>query len=543
MIKKLENNISDVLKENVSLDKPGIEGPDFAMNIAMRLAKKLKKNPMIIAEEIKEKINGNEYINKIEIVKPGFINIFVKDEFYREVLREVNEMYHDYGKGERKGEKINVEFVSANPTGPLVVVSGRSASVGDSMVRILNFAGYDAFAEYYVNDAGNQIEKFALSLFAYYKHHYKGEELVLPEDGYGGEFVENIMKELVKKYELKNKNDDEIINTFKEKGPEIVMEKNKRVLDIFRVRFDRFQSEKEIREKGIIEDVIKKLNNKGKLKEKDGALWFEGKDKEWVIKKSKDGDYTYIVPDVSYHVDKYNRGYDRIIDLLGPDHHGHIERMKEMLESIGLDIGKFEYIIIQLVTLLKDGKKLEMSKRKGVYVSLEEFLLSLSQMMGNDEIVSEAVNAARYFFVRRKNSSHLNFDMNLAVSNNDENPVYYVQYAHARIKSLFRRGGYDFASFNMSTDNMQFTDDERKILRHIAYFPVIIENISKTYSVHDIPFYLEELAGLYHSYYYNNRILDADEKDRDKRLFISKAVGIVISNGLSLIGVNPVERM
>ncbi len=543
MIEKIKNDIEKSIKDltdaKIKIDVPSIDGPDFSLNIAMQLAKKLKKSPRTIAEDIKKRIENLEYISKIEIAGPGFINIFLKNHFYYDVLDNACKKKDEYGSSNfGKNKKILVEFVSANPTGPMVVVSGRAASVGDSLVRIMKKAGFDAYSEYYVNDAGNQAEKFAESLMAYYKHIYWDEELNIPEGGYGGEYVKELMEDIIKE---KAENED-ILELFRRESVKRMMDNNKKILEIFRVYFDYYQSEKEIRDSGIVDEVFETLKKNGKIIQKEGALWFSvSEDKEWVVKKT-DGNYTYIMPDIAYHKHKYDRGYDKMIDLFGPDHHGHIERMKEMIKAIGLNEEKMEFVIIQFVALLKDGEKLEMSKRKGTFVSLEEFLQALTEMIGKKGISEESIDAARYFFVRRKNSSHLNFDMNLAVSTNDENPVYYVQYAYARIKSLFRRADIDFDVL-IPDKISDFTEEERKILRHISLFPEKIKEISINYNTHEMPFYLEELSSMFHSYYYNNRFIQEDKKLQNKRLNIAKSVAIVIKNGLSLIGVNAPERM
>ncbi|HHU28579.1 TPA: arginine--tRNA ligase, partial [bacterium] len=438
---KLKQGIKEALEKanfNLEIEEKDIviETPrektfgDYSSNIAMQLTRVLRTNPRNIATSIIENFNKDEYgVEKIEIAGPGFINFFMKVESLSGVILDILKAKDDFGKNDLgKGIKFNVEYVSANPTGDLHIGHARQAALGDSICRILETCGYDVTREYYVNDAGNQIHNLALSLIARYYQLFDIDK-PLPEDGYYGNDIIDIASEIKSKYGDKYLNDDskETYEFFREYGLKAELEKIKQDLEYFRVKFNVWSSEQAIRDKGSIEKVVEFLREKGYLYEHDNATWFKsssfGDDKDRVIIKS-DGSYTYITPDIAYHLDKLERGYDYLVDLLGADHHGYINRMKAAIMALGYEADKLEIDIVQMVRAIKDGEEFKMSKRSGKALTLRDLC---------DEA---GVDAIRYFFVARSPSSHLDFDIDLATKQSNENPVYYVQYAHARMCSI-----------------------------------------------------------------------------------------------------------
>lgn len=460
----VEVDVSDI---NIETPRETAFG-DYSTNIAMQLTKKLRMNPRVIATSIIENFDKDKYdIEKIEIAGPGFINFFVKTESLASIISEILAKKDSYGQNNSgNGIKFNVEFVSANPTGDLHIGHARQASLGDSICRILEACGYDVTREYYVNDAGNQIHNLALSLIARY-HQAFNIDKPLPEDGYYGSDIIDIANEIKGKFGDKFLNDDsdETYEFFRNYGRDAELEKLKRDLEYFRVKFDVWSSEQAIRNKGSIEKVIEELDKKGYLYQSEDATWFKstlfGDDKDRVIIKS-DGSYTYITPDIAYHKDKLNRGYDYLVDLLGADHHGYINRMKAAIMALGYNADKLSIDIVQMVRAIKDGEEFKMSKRSGKALTLRDLC---------DEA---GVDAIRYFFVARSSTSHLDFDIDLATKQSNENPVYYVQYAHARmcsIKKLASQAGIeikDDLKLNMLTQS-----SENELLKHLHDFEVL----------------------------------------------------------------------
>ncbi|NLY79207.1 MAG: arginine--tRNA ligase, partial [Lysinibacillus sp.] len=446
-VEQLQQSIKDALK--AAVDKAGlveegaqynihIEVPkdksngDFATNLAMQLTKLAKKPPRQIAEAIVENLEteGTD-IEKVEIAGPGFINITVRKDFLAEIIKAVKEQSENYGRSKAGGgEKIQVEFVSANPTGDLHLGHARGAAFGDSLCNVLDFAGYDVSREYYINDAGNQVNNLAYSLEAHYKQAL-GMDAEMPEDGYYGQDIIDIANQLAQEYgdSILQKSDEERFQFFRENGLKLELEKLKRDLENFRVRFDVWYSETSLYENGKIDHALNKLRANGHVFEQDGATWFRsttfGDDKDRVLIKS-DGSYTYLTPDIAYHEDKLQRGFDKLINIWGADHHGYIPRMKAAIEALGYDRDKLEVEVIQMVQLYKNGKKYKMSKRTGNAVTMRELV---------EEV---GLDAVRYYFVKTACDSHMDFDLDLAVAESNENPVYYAQYAHARICSILR---------------------------------------------------------------------------------------------------------
>ena len=406
---------------------------DLATNVAMRLTRIARSNPREIAARIVEGIDRKRaHVRDIQVAGPGFINFFLDRSFLTKVLEEIQSAGDRYGRSEAgRGQRVNVEFVSANPTGSLHLGHARGAAVGDALCNILEAAGYDVTREYYINDAGNQIRLLALSLEARYLEAL-GRESSFPEDGYRGQDIIDIARELAEREgdSLLPLDREERLARLREYGLKRMLDKIRRDLERYRVRFDVWFSERSLYESGAVERVLKELGERGYTYEKDGALWLKstafGDDKDRVLVKS-DGSYTYLTPDIAYHRDKLNRGFDRLINIWGADHHGYIPRMKAAIAAQGYDPERLTVLVTQMVKLYQGGELVKMSKRTGKAVTLEELM---------DEV---GVDAVRYFFVMRSPDSHLDFDMDLAISRSNENPVYYVQYAHARIQSVFRQ--------------------------------------------------------------------------------------------------------
>ena len=508
------------------------EQGDYATNLAMRLTKILKMNPREIAQGIVDGVEDLDILNKVEVAGPGFINFFVKPKVLASVTDVVLEEDERYGSGSDRKEKILVEYVSANPTGQLHVGHARGAAWGDSLTRIMKFAGYDVMREFYVNDLGNQITMLSHSLYARYREQF-GLDFDLPEDGYHGKDIIEIAKEV--KEQEGNKWVDvpksEWEPYFKKLGIDFQLARIEKDLDTFGVHFDSWISEKSLYDDGRVEKVLDDLKQSGDTYEKDGALWFEstkyGDDKDRVLIKS-DGSYTYLVPDIANHLYKIERGYHNMLNLWGGDHHGYIARMKAALESFGYkDV--LEVDIIQMVRLIEDGKEVKMSKRTGNAIGLVEL---------SDDI---GVDAARYFFVSRSLQTPLDFDLTLARSQTNDNPVYYAQYAHARIESIIKRVG-EYAT--PETYTRLTHPKEIELMKMINEFSNVVQNSAKTRNVQAIPNYIQDLSQMLHSYYGEVKINDQDNMDlTSQRVQLLKAVQITLRNALTLIGVSAPKSM
>ncbi|MFD2616261.1 arginine--tRNA ligase [Terrilactibacillus laevilacticus] len=528
-------NIPDVVLETPKDKAHG----DFATNMAMQLARIAKQAPRKIAETLVEnfdKKKGN--IREIEIAGPGFINFFLDNSYLTKLIPTILKEGDGYGQSTKgKGKKIQIEYVSANPTGSLHLGHARGAAVGDTLIRILRKAGYEASPEYYINDAGNQIGNLATSLEARY-FQALGIEKEMPEDGYQGQDIVKLGKQLAEKYgdEYVNKPSKERIQFFRNFGVEHLMANIKKDLSDFGVHFDVWFSETSLYESGEITSVLEKLKERGHTYEQDGALWFAstkfGDDKDRVLIKS-DGSYTYLTPDIAYHLNKFLRGFDQLINVWGADHHGYIPRMKAAMEALGYDPNRLEVQIIQLVNLFKDGEKVKMSKRTGKAVTLRE----LMEEVGTD--------AMRYFFAMRSSDSHLDFDIDLAVSRSNENPVFYVQYAHARICSMLKRAeGYETASLEDVDLSLLTSEKEIDLLKKIGEFPEVIADSAEQLAIQRMTTYLFDLASTLHSFYNAEKVLDPENKELSRaRVALMKAVKITLNNAMDLIGVHAPESM
>ncbi len=501
---------------------------DYATNAAMKLSRLFAKAPRDVANLIVENLDMSN-IEKVEIAGPGFINFFMKKDSLQSIIKKVHEQGDDFGRGEKKNYKVNVEFVSANPTGDLHVGHARGAAIGDSIARIMEFAGYDVTREYYINDAGNQIRNLGLSVQARYLEAL-GLPFTLPEDGYHGEDVKIIAKQILDEEGDRLLKDENALAFFMDRGSELELEKIKRDLATFGVKFDVFSSERKVRSNGAVEKEIEYLKPHTYMQ--DGALLLRTTDylddKDRVIQKSN-GDYTYFMPDIVYHVNKMSRGFDKLVDVLGADHHGYINRMKSALMMHGYSSDVLDIELIQMVRFIKDGQEYKASKRAGDAITLRDLY---------EEI---GVDATRYFFAMRAASGHLDFDMSLAVEKSSSNPVYYAQYAHARLCSILEQG----KDIPLDFDGKQLqTNSESALLKHIALFVDVVEDAAKERAPYKITNYIHELAELVHAFYTECRVIDKEHLDvSSSRLALCYASKQVMKNALSLVGVSAPTHM
>ncbi|MBS2970897.1 arginine--tRNA ligase [Metabacillus sp. KIGAM252] len=512
---------------------------DFSTNMAMQLARVAKKAPRMIAEEIvnhfdKEKAS----IKKIEIAGPGFINFHMNNAYLTDLVPAILDAGDKYGESNiGNGEKLQVEFVSANPTGTLHLGHARGAAVGDSLCNILAKAGYDVSREYYINDAGNQINNLALSIEARYLQAL-GQDTPMPEDGYHGKDIQEIGQKLADEYgdRFVSEERDERLGFFREYGLKFEMDKLKKDLDEFRVPFDVWYSETSLYQNGKIDHALEALREKGHIFEEEGATWFRstefGDDKDRVLIKN-DGSYTYLTPDIAYHKDKLDRGFTKLINIWGADHHGYIPRMKAAIEALGYGKETLEVEIIQLVHLYKDGEKMKMSKRTGKAVTMRDLM---------EEV---GLDAVRYFFAMRSADTHMDFDMDLAVSKSNENPVFYAQYAHARICSMLRQGEEKGLSYDRENVlGSDLSEKEIDLLKKLGEFPETVADAAQKRIPHKITHYIFDLASTLHSFYNAEKVLDPENDDKSKaRLALMKATQHTLKNALTLIGVSAPEKM
>ncbi|WP_128895520.1 arginine--tRNA ligase [Longirhabdus pacifica] len=527
---------------SIHLEKPKDETHgDYATNVAMQLTKIARKNPREIAQSIQQHIDMEKaHIKKMEIAGPGFLNFYMNKAYLHQVIHEVVEQAEHYGRSTiGSGKKVQVEFVSANPTGSLHLGHARGAAIGDALCNIFDFAGFDVTREYYVNDGGNQMNNLAISLEARYMQAL-GMEKEMPEDGYYAkdiiQYAEALKKE--KGDSLLSYSSEDRLNWFKTFGLEKQLNKIKADLHDFQVDFDVWFSESSLYESDAIDEVLQLLKQKGKVYEEEGALWLEtmpyGDDKNRVLIK-KDGSYTYLTPDIAYHKNKYDRGFDVVMNIWGADHHGYINRVKAAMSALDYDANKLEIIISQMVSLFENGEKVKMSKRTGKAVTMQELI----EQVG--------VDAVRYFFIMRSTDSHLDFDLDLAVSKSNENPVFYVQYAHARICSILTQAeeqGVTLASIDEVDFSLLDSKAELAILNKIAQLQHEITLAAEQRAPHRIVRYIYELAGAFHSYYKGHRVIQEEEQALTQaRLYLITALRTVLQNVLKLIGVSAPEKM
>lgn len=560
IVKQTENELKNIIVEAIkkaiadgalleaeipqfNIEKPANkDNGDYSTNVAMAGARAFKKAPRMIAEAIESCIDlDGTVFEKVEIAGPGFMNFFLSQQFYSDVLKDIFACGKDYGKSDYgQGKRILVEFVSANPTGPMHIGNARGGAIGDCLASVLDWAGYDVSREFYVNDAGNQIEKFATSLEVRYLQHFDSS-VELPEDAYHGQDIVEHAENFIKEYGDKYVNADS-----KERRKALVdyaLPKNiaglERDLKRYRITYDKWFRESTLHNDGSVQKVIDALKAKGVTYEQDGALWFKaseyGNDKDIVLVRAN-GLPTYIVPDIAYHYNKLvTRGYDKAIDVLGADHHGYVPRMKAALTALGLDASRLDCVIMQMVRLVRDGETIKLSKRSGKAITLNTLI---------DEV---PLDAARFFFNLREPNSHFDFDLELAAKESSENPVYYVQYAHARICSIIKKAQEQGVELrNPSDDELALLNskEEKDLIRHLSSLTDEVVSAAKSYDPAKITHYVIELATLFHKFYNAQRVmLDDKESLMQARLFLCKAVKDTIYNILTMLKITAPEVM
>lgn len=553
---ELKNIIEQAVKKAVSngalpeaempqfnIEKPANkDNGDYSTNVAMAGARAFKKAPRMIAEAIASCIDlDGTAFERVEIAGPGFMNFFLSQQFYSNVLKDVFSCGKDYGKSDYgQGKRVLVEFVSANPTGPMHIGNARGGAIGDCLASVLDWAGFSVNREFYVNDAGNQIEKFATSLEVRYLQHYD-PSIELPEDAYHGQDIVEHAENFIKEYGDKYVNADS-----KERRKALVdfaLPKNiaglERDLGRYRITYDKWFRESTLHNDGSVQRVIDALKQKGVTYEQDGALWFKaseyGNDKDIVLVRAN-GLPTYIVPDIAYHYNKLvTRGYDKAIDVLGADHHGYVPRMKAALTALGLDASRLDCVIMQMVRLVREGETIKLSKRSGKAITLNTLI---------DEV---PLDAARFFFNLREPNSHFDFDLELAAKQSSENPVYYVQYAHARICSIIKKAQEQGVELKTPSDDelaLLNSKEEKDLIRHLSLLTDEIVSAAKSYDPAKITHYVIELATFFHKFYNAQRVmLDDNEGLMQARLFLCKAVKDTIYNILTMLKITAPEVM
>ncbi|SDK59498.1 arginyl-tRNA synthetase [Lacicoccus qingdaonensis] len=528
--------VSEMPEIKIETPKDKANG-DFSSNVAMTLTKQAKKNPRDIAASIIEHLDESAAsIKSVEIAGPGFINFFMDESSVAQVIPQVLEQGENFGRSTPEvKEKVLIEFVSANPTGDLHIGHARNASVGDTLANIMDFAGHDVEREYYINDAGNQIDNLALSIDARYLEAL-GQELVMPEDGYMGRDIQNIGQKIAKESpELIDTTKEDRIGMFRKLGVDYEMEKLKKDLDDFNVNFDNWFSETSLYENKEVNAALDVMIENGYTFEADGALWLRttdfGDDKDRVLRKS-DGTYTYLMPDVAYHYDKVERGFEKLINIFGADHHGYIQRLKGSLGALGKDPEMLEIKIMQMVRLIENGEEVKMSKRTGKAVTLRELIDTIG------------VDACRYFLAMRSSDSHLDFDMDLAKSESSDNPVYYAQYAHARICSILRQAKESGHETDKNADvSVIMNEQALDLIKKMAAFPNIVKGSAQHRATHRIATYIQELASTFHKFYNAEKVLSDDEDKTKAYLLMIEAVRQTLQNALKLVGVSAPEKM
>lgn len=513
---------------------------DYSTNAAMLLAKIEKKAPRQIAEVIRERIAACAEVERCEVAGPGFINIFLKRSYWLSILEDIIRQGESFGRSSAGGgKKVQVEFVSANPTGPLHIGHGRGAAVGDSLANILKAAGYEVEKEYYINDVGRQMNTLGRSVFLRHQE-ILGKTITFPEDSYRGEYIKEVASEFIAKNgeRYRDASEDAAVPVFSLFAGEVLLERIRKDLGDFGVEFDRWYSEKTLVEKGLVEATIGELEKRGHIYEDEGALWFRttsfGDDKDRVLRKA-DGSRTYFASDIAYHREKVERGFSAIVDVWGADHHGYEGRVRALVKALGYDDSVLKVIFIQLVALLRNGVPVPMGKREGEFVTLRQVM---------DEV---GVDACRFFFLMRRSDAHLDFDLELAKSQAPENPVYYVQYCHARIKSIIgfarEKGAAVPEDFDQKVLSRLDQKEEVELIKHLGSFGEVVERSAEAMEPHRVTFYLMELAGLFHPYYNKNRVVTEDPELTAARLLLCGAVATVAANGLRLLGVSAPDKM
>ena len=559
------SSVPQAIDVTLVLERPkSADHGDYACNVAMQLAKPLRRSPREIAQSIVKAMPVSPLLRKAEVAGAGFINLFLDPGVRQLVVPAIQHAGASYGRvSSGHGKKIQVEFVSANPTGPLHVGHGRGAAYGASLANVLDAAGYSVSREYYVNDAGRQMDILALSTWLRYLE-MLGQALSFPGKAYQGSYVRDMARAIEQQHGARYVHSADLVysglppaDTDAEEHLDTLIENAKRMLgpdygyihdyvlteqlgdcrnDLleFGVEFDVWYSEKSLYDSGLVARAMQQLEEAGHIYEQDGALWFRsttfGDEKDRVVKRDN-GQFTYFASDVAYHTNKFERGFEQVIDVWGADHHGYIPRVRGALEALGKSADRLVVALVQFAVLYRGGQKASMSTRSGEFVTLRE----LRQEVGND--------AARFFYVLRKSDQHLDFDLDLAKSKSNENPVYYIQYAHARCCSVFEKWGGDVDALVNADVSGLVTEDEAQCLQKLLEFPEVVEAAARDLAPHLVAFYLRDLAAVFHSYYNSTQILIEDVQLREARLSLVASVRQVLHNGLSLLGVSAPERM
>jgi arginyl-tRNA synthetase len=516
----------------------------FATNLPLLLASSQRRPPLDLAGAIVKHLDDREgMFDKVEVAGPGFINFTVSRKEWFKVLRTILALGKNYGRSRLgAGQRILVEFVSANPTGPLHLGHGRGAALGDTLCRILSFTGHEVVREFYINDAGAQVRLLGESIYSRWRQ-MNNPEYPFPENGYHGDYVMDLAKQISGRIGPEGTDADEAVSRCAELGRQVMLEDIKRDLKDFRITFDVWSSESDLYASGLIERALDVLLEKGQIYEMEGATWIKtslfGDDKDRVIRKS-DGQYTYFASDIAYHLEKWKRGFSKAVNIWGADHHGYVQRMKAALKTNGIDEKWLEVLLIQLVKLWRGGQEIKMSKRAGLYVTLKELV---------DEV---GVDAVRFVFLTKNHDSPLDFDIDLVKRQDSDNPVYYVQYAHARLCSIFRKAGVESLGLPDEPDAVLehlVLDEELALVRLMAEFPSLLEDVSRAMEPHRLTYYLTELASFFHKYFNlgtkepDKRIVGAERAVSQARLCLAEGVRTVIANGLDLLGIGAPERM
>ncbi len=529
-IKSIIKSLYDIDVEQVELESPNdVNNGNLSTNVCLKITKLVGKNPMAIAQEVVEQLEVDG-IDTIEVKKPGFINFFYGNEFFNQKVNEIIEA-QEFIFDTNEHNYYNVEYVSANPTGDLHLGHARNAVYGDSICRLLRKIGNKVDSEYYINDAGSQMNNLGLSVQFFYLQKL-GIELDFPEDGYRGQEIQDIASEIYNEYG-EDKKDEDVV-WFREYAYAKNLEEIKRILKELHIEFDIWTSERSLYEKNMVEENLNALATKGDIYSQDDAMWLATSkyfdDKDRVLKKS-DGNYTYFASDVAYHMDKFNRGYSNLIDVWGGDHHGYINRVKSSISSLGQSADKFEVLIIQMINILQNNERVKMSKRSGTSVTIKDLLKEID------------ADSLRYFFLMRSADTQVDFDIELAKQQNADNPIYYIQYAHARIAKLLQKALEENIKPDSNISNEEFSDNEKEIIAFLNTYPKVVVNAANKRLPHLICNYLYDLASLYHRYYNQEHVFNDKNTNVNGKINIAFAIQKIIKDGLNSIGINAKDNM
>lgn len=529
-IKSIIKSLYDIDVEQVELESPNdVNNGNLSTNVCLKITKLVGKNPMEIAQEVVNQLEVDG-IDTIEVKKPGFINFFYGNEFFNHKVNEIIEA-QEFIFDTNEHNYYNVEYVSANPTGDLHLGHARNAVYGDSICRLLRKIGNKVDSEYYINDAGSQMNNLGLSVQYFYLQKL-GIELDFPEDGYRGQEIQDIASKIYNEYG-EDKKDEDVV-WFREYAYAKNLEEIKRILKELHIEFDIWTSERSLYEKNMVEENLNALATKGDIYSQDDALWLATSkyfdDKDRVLKKS-DGNYTYFASDVAYHMDKFNRGYSNLIDVWGGDHHGYINRVKSSISSLGQSADKFEVLIIQMINILQNNERVKMSKRSGTSVTIKDLLKEID------------ADSLRYFFLMRSADTQVDFDIELAKQQNADNPIYYIQYAHARIAKLLQKALEENIKPDSNISNQEFSDNEKEIIAFLNTYPKVVVNAANKRLPHLICNYLYDLASLYHRYYNQEHIFNDKNTNVNGKINIAFAIQKIIKDGLNSIGINAKDNM